>query len=257
MTHPRSVPPRTRDLIIRAALKEMDHPTRRRFLKQGLSLGALSLLMGCDLTDESGVEPLLRRISAFNDGVQGWLFDPSRLAPTFTAADITRPFPFNAFYTQDKVPSIDPQTYRLEVRGLVEDTRPWCLADLAALPQKSAITRHICIEGWSAIGTWGGVGLGDFLNRVGADRRARYVQVDCADRYSTSLDMASACHPQTLIALTMAGETLAPRHGFPVKIRVPTKLGFKNPKHVVAITVTNDFVPGFWERQGYNWFSGL
>ena len=129
--------------------------------------------------------------------------------------------------------------------------------ELRAMPQESQITRHICIEGWSAIGQWSGVRLRDFLVRIGADTRARYVAFRCADDYRGSIDMATALHPQTLLALTFRGAPLPPRYGFPLKLRVPTKLGFKNPKHIVAIEVTNTFPGGFWEDYGYNWFSGL
>jgi DMSO/TMAO reductase YedYZ molybdopterin-dependent catalytic subunit len=102
-----------------------------------------------------------------------------------------------------------------------------------------------------------GVKFSDFLARVGADIRARYVAFRCADDYSTSIDMATALHPQTLLALRFRDAVLPRKYGFPMKLRVPTKLGFKNPKHIVAINVTNDFPGGFWEKYGYNWFSGL
>jgi DMSO/TMAO reductase YedYZ molybdopterin-dependent catalytic subunit len=91
---------------------------------------------------------------------------------------------------------------------------------------------------------------------VGADTKAKYIDFKCADDYHTSLDMATALHPQTIIALTFRDQTLPPKFGFPMKIRVPTKLGFKNPKHVMAMEVTNDYPGGYWEDQGYNWFSG-
>lgn len=245
------------ELALRDAVRLIDLPTRRRFMGQTLSIGALSLLTGCDIATDTGIDALLRQVSSWNDRVQGWLFDPSLLVPTYRPDQVTKPLPFNAFYEEEKVLTIDAATYRLEVGGLVEDKRPWTLDDLHALPQQAQITRHICIEGWSAIGDWRGVPLRDFLRRVGADLTARYVAFDCADRYATSLDMASALHPQTQITLRLGEDILPPRNGFPIKIRVPTKLGFKNPKHVIALRVTNDYQPGFWERQGYNWFSGL
>ena len=95
-----------------------------------------------------------------------------------------------------------------------------------------------------------------FLERVGADLRSRYVGFKCADRYYASIDMATALHPQTILALDYANAPLPPKYGFPMKLRVPTKLGFKNPKHIAAIFVTNDYPGGYWEDQGYNWFSG-
>lgn len=136
------------------------------------------------------------------------------------------------------------------------DKRPWTLAQLNELSQEAQVTRHICVEGWSAIGTWGGVPLADFLRRVGADLTARYVGFKCADGYHTSIDMPSALHPQTIIALSFDGETLPAKYGYPMKIRIPTKLGYKNPKHVQAIFVTNTYPGGYWEDQGYNWFGG-
>ena len=130
------------------------------------------------------------------------------------------------------------------------------LAELRAMAQTDQITRHICVEGWSAIGRWGGVRFSDFLRRVGADTTARYVGFKCADEYYTSIDMPTALHPQTLLALTYDGHTLPREYGFPMKLRIPTKLGYKNPKHIRAIYVTNAYPGGYWEDQGYNWFGG-
>ena len=229
---------------------------RRLFLRNGLSLGALTLLTGCDLTDGDAVDKVLWAMSRWNDKVQAFLFDPDRLAPTYTASDITQPFPFNAFYDIDDVPDIDGADWRLEVSGLVQDKAPWTLERLRTLPQESQITRHICIEGWSAIGQWSGVPFRTFLEHVGADLKARYVGFKCADRYYSSLDMATALHPQTILALDYGKDPLPPQYGFPLKLRVPTKLGFKNPKHIAALFVTNDYPGGYWEDQGYNWYSG-
>ena len=139
---------------------------------------------------------------------------------------------------------------------MIADKQSWTLERLRALPQVSQITRHICVEGWSAIGKWGGVSFGDFLRMVGADTTARYVGFRCADNYYSSLDMATALHPQTILALTFRDQPLPRKYGFPMKLRVPTKLGFKNPKHIMAMFVTNDYPGGYWEDQGYNWFSG-
>jgi DMSO/TMAO reductase YedYZ molybdopterin-dependent catalytic subunit len=235
---------------------KLEKVRRRLLLRGGLSLGALGLLTGCNLQDGDSVDRLLWAMSRFNDRVQAWLFDPKRLAPMYPASAITKPFPFNAFYAEDSVPDIDGADWRLEVSGLVQDRSQWTLQRLRGLPQQSQITRHICIEGWSAIGQWSGVRLSDFLTRIGADTRARYVGFKCADRYYSSLDMATALHQQTILALDGGDGPLAPEYGFPLKLRVPTKLGFKNPKHIVALSVTNDYPGGYWEDQGYNWFSG-
>lgn len=234
----------------------VSRPVRRELLRRALTLGGLSMLTGCSLDEESGVEMALNRISRLNDGVQAWLFDPTRLAPTYPDSMIARPFPFNAYYGEDEVRTIDEAGYRLEVTGLVADKRSWTLAELRAMPQIDQVTRHICVEGWSAIGKWGGVSFAGFLRRIGADLGAKYVGFKCADDYYTSIDMPTALHPQTLLALTYDGERLPPRYGFPMKLRMPTKLGYKNPKHIQAIFVTNTYPGGYWEDQGYNWFGG-
>ncbi len=244
------------DAAVKEALRRVEAPSRRLFLRRSLTLGGLSLLTGCAITDEDSVERALMKVSRFNDKVQAWLFDPSRLAPTYPESMITRPFPFNAYYGEDKIPQVDAESFRLEVTGLVADKRAWTLAELRALPQTDQVTRHICVEGWSAIGKWGGVTFSSFLARIGADTSAKYVGFKCADDYYTSIDMPTALHPQTQLTLSYDGQTLPPRYGFPMKLRMPTKLGYKNPKHIQAIFVTNTNPGGYWEDQGYNWFGG-
>lgn len=238
------------------ARPQIERIERRIFLKRGLSLGALTLLSGCNVTDQESVQRVLTGMSRWNDRVQSWIFDPNRLAPEFPESAITRPFPFNAFYELNEVPKVDPAHYALEVAGLVRERKSWSLPELYALPQVSQITRHICVEGWSAIGKWSGVRFSEFLRRIGADLTAKYVGFRCADKYHTSIDMPTALHPQTLLTFRFADEILPPQYGFPMKLRIPTKLGFKNPKHITALFVTNDYPGGYWEDQGYNWFSG-
>jgi DMSO/TMAO reductase YedYZ molybdopterin-dependent catalytic subunit len=237
--------------------RELVKLERRLLLRSSLSLGALALLSGCNLQDGDAVDRVLWAMSRWNDRVQAGLFRRGKLAPTYTPRQITKPFPFNAFYPEVDAPEIDGSTYRLEVSGLVRNKTPWTLAELRALPQVGQITRHICIEGWSAIGDWRGVTFKTFLDRIGADTTAKYVGFKCADRYYSSLDMETALHPQTLLTLDFGNEPLPTRYGFPLKLRVPTKLGFKNPKHISTIVVTNEYPGGYWEDQGYNWFSGL
>ncbi|TMG75234.1 MAG: molybdopterin-binding protein [Betaproteobacteria bacterium] len=229
---------------------------RRLFLKQGLSLGALALLSGCELTDGEGVQKMLLAMSRWNDGAQAWLFNSTKLAPEYPESAITKPFPFNAYYGEDEVRLVDAASYKLELSGLIREKKPWTLPELYALPQTSQITRHICVEGWSAIGKWSGVRFSDFLARVGADATAKYIGFECADDYTTSIDMATALHPQTVLTFRFADQILPPKYGFPMKLRIPTKLGFKNPKHITAMYVTNEYPGGYWEDQGYNWFSG-
>ncbi|KQP29497.1 molybdopterin-dependent oxidoreductase [Methylobacterium sp. Leaf100] len=233
---------------------------RRALLRSGLSLGALTLLTGCDLSTGSNgnaADRVLWAMSKFNDRVQGWLFDPNKLAPTYPAAMIDTPFRFNAYYPPDNIPEVEGADWKLKVTGLVADKSPWTLEKLRALPQESQITRHVCIEGWSQIGQWSGVPLKVFLERIGADLTAKYVGFKCADRYYGSLDMPSALHPQTVLALDFAGKELSTEYGYPLRVRVPTKLGFKSPKYIASVFVTNDYPGGYWEDQGYNWFSGI
>ena len=190
--------------------RKVEQPARRAFLTRSLTMGSLSLLTGCSISDNAGVEAALTTISRFNDKVQGLIFDPTQLAPTYPESMITRPFPFNAFYGESEVREVDEDSYRLEVTGLVADKRQWTLAELRAMPQQDQVTRHICVEGWSAIGKWGGVRFADFLRRVGADTSAKFIGFKCADDYYTSIDMPTALHPQTLLTLTYDGAPLPP-----------------------------------------------
>jgi DMSO/TMAO reductase YedYZ molybdopterin-dependent catalytic subunit len=244
-------------LLIRDAGKLMPDLMRRRFLRGTASLGALTLLTGCDIIDGDSAEGVLRRISEFNDRVQAAIFQPHKLAPTYKESDITRPFPFNAYYSEDEAPEVDGDKWRLEISGLVDNKKPWTLAELHALPQVSQITRHVCVEGWSAIGSWQGALLSDFLKRIGADTRAKYIWFRCAEGYTNTIDMPTALHPQTQMTFKFDNKLLPRAYGFPMKIRMPVKLGFKQPKYVVAMEVTNTDKGGYWENQGYNWFSGL
>ncbi|HET9687911.1 MAG TPA: molybdopterin-dependent oxidoreductase [Pseudolabrys sp.] len=244
-------------LLIRDAAKLMPDASRRGFLRGAASLGALTFLTGCDIIDGETAESVLRKISEFNDGAQAALFSPTKLAPTYPESAITRPFPFNAYYDEDEAPVVDGKTYKLEIAGLVENKKPWTLDELYALPEVSQITRHICVEGWSAIGSWQGATLSEFLKRIGADTRAKYVWFQCAEGYTNTIDMPTALHPQTQMTFKFANQILPRAYGFPMKIRMPTKLGFKNPKYVVAMEVTNTDKGGYWEDKGYNWFSGL
>ena len=252
-----SIPGVDKHLLLKDATKLLPDPTRRLFLRGAGSLGALTFLTGCDIVDGTSAEQVLVKISHFNDRAQAWLFDPNKLAPTYPESMITRPFPFNAYYSLGDAPEVDGPSYKLEVGGLVDNKKSWTLEELYALPQEKQVTRHICVEGWSAIGSWTGVRLSEFLKRVGADTRAKYVWFRCAEGYSTTIDMPTAMHPQTQMTFKFDDKILPRAYGFPMKIRMPTKLGFKNPKYVMEMAVINNDPGGYWEDQGYNWFSGL
>ncbi|MES1147922.1 MAG: molybdopterin-dependent oxidoreductase, partial [Bradyrhizobium guangdongense] len=167
-------------LLVKDSLKVMPDLTRRRFIASGASFGALTMLTGCDVIDSSSAEEMLKTVSKFNDAVQAFIFNPDALAPTFSESAITKPFPFNAYYGLDEAPEVDGKDWKLEVRGLVDNKKSWTLDELHQLPQVTQITRHICVEGWSAIGSWTGTPLRDFLKLIGADTRAKYVWFQCA-----------------------------------------------------------------------------
>ena len=185
---------------------------RRLFLRNGLSLGALTLLTGCDVVTNTGpVDRFLRMISRLQRRRAGRAVQ--------SATGWRRPFPrawcrpqfrFNAQYGIDKIPMLNPATWRLQPSGPRRATsRPWTLEQLQALPQRADVTRHVCVEGWSMIGKWGGVPLRTFLEQVGADLSAQLRQRSTATTRSattTSIDMASALHPQTILCLTYAGK---------------------------------------------------
>ena len=230
---------------------------RRGLLRGGLSLGALTMLTGCDLEDNASVQSALRAVSGFNDRVQALLFDPDKLAPTYPESMVLKPPRFNAYYDIEQVKPVNGDAWRLELAGLIADKRPWTRQQLAELPEREMIIRHVCVEGWDYIGQWSGVPMRAFLERIGADLRAKYVAFKTADDYGSSIDMATALHPQTLLATKYARETLADPFGYPLRLRTSTKLGFKNPKWITAIEVTNTYRGGYWEDLGFNWHSGI
>ena len=237
----------------RALVEKID---RRNVLRGALSLGALTFLTGCDVTEADQVQTALRAVSEWNDRVQRFIFRPNHLAPTFREAQVVKPPRFNAHYGIEDVTPVDVAGWQLELSGRINDKRSWTAEQIYRLPEQELIIRHICIEGWDYIGQWSGPSLSDFLKRIGADTRAKYISFKCADGYTETLDMATALHPQTLLTFRFADQILPPQYGFPMKLRVPTKLGFKNPKHIMAMYVTNTYPGGYWEDQGYNWFSG-
>jgi Oxidoreductase molybdopterin binding domain len=146
----------------RAPVADLD---RRGVLRGAISLGALTLLSGCDVTEEEPVQKVLRAVSSWNDGVQAALFRPDHLAPTFSPARVVKPPRFNAHFGVEDVKPVDGATWKLELAGLIEDKRPWTLQQLYALPEQEIIIRHVCVEGWDYIGQWSGPNLRGFLQR--------------------------------------------------------------------------------------------
>jgi DMSO/TMAO reductase YedYZ molybdopterin-dependent catalytic subunit len=199
----------------------------------------------------------LTAVSSWNDLVQAFLFRPNHLVPTYSEAQVVKPPRFNAYYEIEQVKPVDAGSWKLELAGLIQDKRPWTAPQMSALPEQELIIRHICVEGWDYIGQWSGVNLRHFLERVGADLTAKYVAFKCADDYTGSIDMATALHPQTILATKYAREPITDPFGFPLRLRTATKLGFKNPKWITSIEVTNRYPGGYWEDRGFNWFSGI
>jgi DMSO/TMAO reductase YedYZ molybdopterin-dependent catalytic subunit len=230
---------------------------RRKVLRGAVSLGALSMLTGCDVTRRDSVQSVLRAASQWNDRAQAALFRPNHLAPTYAASQVVKPPRFNAYYDVEDVAPVDAANWKLELSGLIEDKRPWTVRQIYELPEQEIIVRHICVEGWDYIGQWSGVNLRQFLERIGADLTAKYVSFRCADDYYGSIDMPSALHPQTLLATKYAGKPITDPFGSPLRLRTAVKLGFKNPKWITAMEVTNTYRGGYWEDRGFNWFSGI
>src|SRR3989440_10089031 len=191
---------------------------RRGLLRGAISLGALTMLTGCNVTHTDAVQSVLRRISQFNDRVQELMFRPNHLAPTFPESMVVKPPRFNAYYDIEDIAPVDVASWKLELAGKIENKKPWTAQEIYELPEEEWIIRHICVEGWDYIGQWSGVNLKQLLQRVGADLTAKYVSFKCADDYYGSIDMANALHPQT----TPAPKNTQVPHTDP--IRLPLRL---------------------------------
>jgi DMSO/TMAO reductase YedYZ molybdopterin-dependent catalytic subunit len=203
-------------------------------------------------------KPLLKAGLGFSDWASAKLFRSGHLAATFTDSELTpfNKFPLNSYDVDD--PEVDFDKWNLTVAGEVRKPGSYTLAEIQALPKFTQNTRHVCVEGWDVIGNFGGARLSDFLQAIGADTTARFVTVECADDYYESLDMATALHPQTLLCYEMYGQPLTREHGAPVRLNIPTKVGYKQAKYLTDLKVTNVLQRlGYWEDQGYSEFYGL
>jgi DMSO/TMAO reductase YedYZ molybdopterin-dependent catalytic subunit len=203
-------------------------------------------------------DPLLTAGVSFTDWASAKWFRRNHLAPIFANSEVSplEKFYVNTYDVDD--PEVDLDTWTLSVGGDVKRPGEYTLAQIQSLPKLTQNTRHICVEGWDAIGRFGGTRISDFLQYIGANPKAKFLYVECADDYYESLDMASALHPQSLLCYEMSDQPLTREHGAPLRLRVPTKIGYKQAKYLTSLRVT-DVVPrkGYWEDQGYPGYYGL
>lgn len=253
--------------------------SRRRLLLQ-LASGAGSLaLAGCDrLSRQPDFDSLLRHGQSWTMGAQRLLLARQPLAREYTPADLSPHFrangstrPNDAAYLRAAEQGFPD--WRLQVDGLVTQPLQLSLPQLRALASRSQITRHDCVEGWSAIGKWQGVPLARVLDTAGLRPGARYVVFHCADElertaardgfYYESIDLFDAYHPQTILAYGMNDRPLPLAHGAPLRLRVERQLGYKQAKYITRIEVVDSYARlaggrgGFWEDRGYEWYGGI
>jgi DMSO/TMAO reductase YedYZ molybdopterin-dependent catalytic subunit len=227
--------------------------TRRELLKLAplLAIGAVAYPPWRSRILDAGMR--------FSDRASALTYRPHHLAPTYTAADVVpfEQFPYNYYDVLE--PAIDFAAWSLTVDGLVSRPGTYSLAQLQQMPKVTQNTRHVCVEGWDAIGNFGGARLADFLDVAGADPQARYVAVTCADGYYESIDRATARQPQTLLCYEMYGKPLDRGHGAPLRLQIPTTLGYRQAKYLLTLSVVNELPAerSFWGDQGYSWYGGL
>jgi DMSO/TMAO reductase YedYZ molybdopterin-dependent catalytic subunit len=248
---------------------------RRRFLRNlGLAASG-AFLAGCNRISqsESGAR-VLESAEWLTRNVQRIVSPSTALAREFTEADISPVFrpngttmPQTALY--QSLMKNQFRDYRLGVEGLVERPGEFSIDQLRALGERTQITRHDCVEGWSAIGKWQGTPLGALLDHVGVKENARYVMFHCFDEwgedtpYYESIDITEARHPQTLLAHSLNGAPLPVANGAPLRLRVERQLGYKHAKYLRSIEVVSSFEDigdgngGYWEDNGYEWYAGI
>ena len=247
----------------------------RRALVGGAAASAGVLLAGCDKVIQ---HPTARKIlfmgEDMNRGLQRALTNRDALAPEFAPAQMSPIFRSNG--TRDPgTPGYGAMVannfadYRLQVGGLVGRPLSVSLPQLRQMPSRAQITRHDCVEGWSAIGKWQGPKLGALLKAAQIRDSARYVVFTCADLYGgtpyyESVDLVDAFHPQTILAWALNDQVLDVAHGAPVRLRVERQLGYKHAKYVMRIDAVDSLAGigkgkgGYWEDNvDYDWYAGI
>ena len=243
----------------------------RRGIVAGLVGG---LAAGCTKIAESGPGGrLLGAVEDWNRRVHRALTKRTALAREFSPAEISPDFRGNGT-VRPATPAYEKHLaggfadWRLAVDGLVERPLSLSLDQLIAMPQRTQITRHDCVEGWSAIGEWTGVPLAHLLRAAGLRPEARYIVFHCADRlrdvpYYESIDLIDAFHPQTIVAHALNGAPLPVKNGAPLRLRVERQLGYKHAKFVMRIEARASLAGlyggngGYWEDRGYQWYAGI
>ena len=251
------------------------HPSRRRLLRGAMAGAGVGLLAGCDaLSKREGFVDVLGLAEPLSQRVQR-LLTGDRLAAEFPQSMISPVFRPNGS-TNPKTPEYLAikadgfRSYRLRVRGMVERPLEFSLDALRALPTRTQVTRHDCVEGWSVIGQWTGVPLAHLLDLARPKPGARHVVFHCFDdisgdgsRYYESVDLLDAYHPQTIAAHSLNGAPVPIANGAPVRMRIERKLGYKQPKYVHTIEVVDGYAGfgggkgGYWEDLGYDWYGGI
>jgi DMSO/TMAO reductase YedYZ molybdopterin-dependent catalytic subunit len=247
---------------------------RRRFLKRGAAGGSALLLAGCDrLNSQAGFNSLLDSAQSLNRGSHRLLGGGHSMAQEFRPEDLSPSFrgngniyPGNAAYRAMVAEGF--ANWKLRVDGLVEQPLALSLADLRALPSRTQITRHDCVEGWSAIGKWTGVPLARVLDAAKPRLQARYLVLHCADSFGSdpyyeSIDLLDAVHPQTILAYGLNDQPLPVTNGAPLRLRVERQLGYKQAKYLMRLELVESFGAiaggrgGYWEDRGYQWYAGI
>lgn len=231
------------------------HLTRRQLLQLSGISGIGLLLGGCG---SSLFEEVAGKISEpLNQKVEALIFNPQKPVPEFPPSAIEpSALLLNTF---GDTPRIDPLEFRLLVDGEVNKPLSLSMKEIQQIPLTSMTIRHVCVEGWAAIVQWGGVKLRDIVALAQPRANVRYAYFKSADGYYSSWDLASATHPQTLLAYQKNGKPLPVDNGAPLRLASPIKLGYKQSKWVTQITLVSHLshYKGYWEDQGYEWFAGL
>jgi len=231
---------------------------RRALLRLGFAGGAAALVAACGWDGGNAVRPKLLSLSRLNDWVgENILFSPTRLAKTYNPAERSRMLP--SYFISDVMPALqNPEAWRFKVDGLVRTPLSLSLDDLQRMPRVTYTVKHHCVEGWSAIATWHGTPVSAIVARCQPLPAAKYIMLRSFDSdYSNGWDLASAMHPQTILAYGMNDNPLPAAHGAPLRLYSPTKLGYKMTKYLLSMTFTSERPGGYWEDQGYPWFAGI